>query len=569
MEPELQQQMAPEQMGAENMPTLQESDNVLVHMSREEEEELSRAQGGRDIDPELQVPSFDKLWGILSSHPEMQEQIISLFSQLKGKTEKEGEAIENYVDELQDKSMGKRPEPFISPNPEMQELAALGKNGDDTIVTLPKDFLFFLWENFPNKEKGEINPVTGFPQFGIGSLLLSLIGGVVGSVIPGLGTILGAGLGSGLGHLGGTYLDEMDLPEEEKSSFLSKLGGSALAGGLGALGGYLTGGGAAAGATGAGADAAGKTSNQMIQQLGSLAGKNASPEVVNSLIKGTASKVAGGGLSFLDKLKNIDPFTWAKLGMEGLSSFGAVNSDKKNAKLNQKESLRFWQDQEKIKRENREWEQKQAEEAYRKNMEMLNLMRKRIGGDLSIMAPKDSNIIDPSKMVNSSNMSQLDDPYRYKLKTGGVVDNDDIIHLKEIKRSMYIKGDHKGQKDNIYVDVPEGSYVIDAMTVAAIGDGNSHAGEKIIKSYVDSIKKHSHKVTKMIPCALSSGEFVITPEAILGIGNGDLKKGHKILEHFIKEIRAHKGMKESKIPPASKDLQVYIRAAVKKRMRSA
>ena len=73
----------------------------------------------------------------------------------------------------------------------------------------------------------------------------------------------------------------------------------------------------------------------------------------------------------------------------------------------------------------------------------------------------------------------------------------------------------------------------------------------------------------MIPCALSSGEFVITPEAILGIGNGVLKKGHKILEHFIKEIRAHKGMQVSKIPPASKDLQVYIRAAVKKRMRSA
>lgn len=433
MEPELQQQMAPEQMGAGNMPTQQESDNVLVHMSREEEEELSRAQGGRDIDPELQVPSFDKLWGILSSHPEMQEQIISLFSQLKGKTEKEGEAIENYVDELQDQSMGKLPEPFISPNPEMQELAALGKNGDDTIVTLPKDFLFFLWENFPNKEKGEINNVTGFPQFGFGSVLLSILGGVVGSVIPGLGTVLGAGLGSGLGHLGGTYLDEMDLPEEEKSSFLSKLGGSALAGGLGALGGYLTGGGsAAAEATKAGADAAGKTTNQMVQELGKLAGKNASPDVVNALIKKIASQAAGTqtvtktGLSLLDKLKNIDPFTWTKLGVEGLSSFGAVNSDKKNAKLNQKEAIRFWQDQEKIKRENREWEQKQAEEAYRKNMEMLNLMRKRIGGDLSIMAPKDSNIIEPPKTT------QLDDPGLRRFKDGGVVDNDDIIHLKEI-----------------------------------------------------------------------------------------------------------------------------------------
>lgn len=563
MEPELQQQMAPEQMGAGNMPTQQESDNVLVHMSREEEEELSRAQGGRDIDPELQVPSFDKLWGMISSNPEMQQQISMMFSQMKGKSKYETDKIEDKVDQIQDDSMGQRPEPFISPNPEMQELAALGKNGDDTIITMPKDFLFFLWDNSPNQEKNETNPNTGLPQFGFWSGLLSILGGVAGTFVPGLGNILGAGLGSALGNFGGSYIDESDLPEEEKSSFLSKLGGSALAGGLGALGGYLTGGGAAAGATGAGADAAGKTSNQMIQQLGSLAGKNASPEVVNSLIKGTASKVAGGGLSFLDKLKNIDPFTWAKLGMEGLSSFGAVNSDKKNAKLNQKEAIRFWQDQEKIKRENREWEQKQAEEAYRRNVEMYNLMRQRIGGDLSIMAPKDSNIIDPTKI------NELNDPGLRRFKDGGVVDNDDIIHLKEIKRSMYIKGDHKGQKDNIYVDVPEGSYVIDAMTVAAIGDGNSHAGEKIIKSYVDSIKKHSYKVTKMIPCALSSGEFVITPETILGIGSGDLKKGHKILEHFIKEIRAHKGMKESKIPPASKDLQVYIRSAVKKRMRSA
>jgi len=65
-----------------------------------------------------------------------------------------------------------------------------------------------------------------------------------------------------------------------------------------------------------------------------------------------------------------------------------------------------------------------------------------------------------------------------------------------------------------------------------------------------------------IPAMLADGEYVIDAETVAQLGNGSNKAGAKILDDFRKNIRAHKrSAPHDKIPPKSKSALAYLKGA--------
>jgi len=65
-----------------------------------------------------------------------------------------------------------------------------------------------------------------------------------------------------------------------------------------------------------------------------------------------------------------------------------------------------------------------------------------------------------------------------------------------------------------------------------------------------------------IPAMLADGEYVIDAETVAQIGNGSTKAGAQALDKFRESIRAHKRSAPiNKIPPKTKTLTSYLKGA--------
>ena len=65
-----------------------------------------------------------------------------------------------------------------------------------------------------------------------------------------------------------------------------------------------------------------------------------------------------------------------------------------------------------------------------------------------------------------------------------------------------------------------------------------------------------------IPAMLADGEYVIDAETVAQLGNGSNKAGAKVLDEFRKNIRAHKrSAPHDKIPPKAKSALAYLKGA--------
>ena len=133
-----------------------------------------------------------------------------------------------------------------------------------------------------------------------------------------------------------------------------------------------------------------------------------------------------------------------------------------------------------------------------------------------------------------------------------------------------LTGDTPGRADALPVTVPDGSHVIPADVVSAIGGGNSAAGLKHLGKMFPPPKVRAPKISipkmamprpvhllapkiampkpkaakllgmphadggaaKGVKCALSDGEFVVHPSHVLRIGEGDAERGHRALDHW-------------------------------------
>ena len=131
-------------------------------------------------------------------------------------------------------------------------------------------------------------------------------------------------------------------------------------------------------------------------------------------------------------------------------------------------------------------------------------------------------------------------------------------------------GPTMGRADAISTKVPNGSHILPADTVSAIGQGNSMAGfHRLGTAFPHSAGSHpaGHPFgakgrgagsfakggkTDMVDVKLSDGEFRISPEDVAAIGGGDRERGHNILDAFIMHVRDKHIKKLAKLPGPEK-----------------
>jgi hypothetical protein len=157
-------------------------------------------------------------------------------------------------------------------------------------------------------------------------------------------------------------------------------------------------------------------------------------------------------------------------------------------------------------------------------------------------------------------------------------------------------GNTDGRADDVHTTVPDGSHILPADVVGAIGEGNSVAGAaKLSKMFPESgpsgirgakssikppkmitakippipripkiaqpspirmphmpgIPKHLKDGgdTKQVKVRLSDGEFCVRPEWVNHIGEGDPERGHRALDHWIIQTRHHDIERRKRLPP--------------------
>lgn len=113
-----------------------------------------------------------------------------------------------------------------------------------------------------------------------------------------------------------------------------------------------------------------------------------------------------------------------------------------------------------------------------------------------------------------------------------------------------LKGATGGRADAVKTKVPDGSHVIAADAVSALGGGNTAAGHMVLQKIfpqssinTKQSKSFGKKFPKQlasggaVPVKLSDGEFTVSPADVLKVGDGDADRGHALLDEFQMQVR--------------------------------
>jgi len=127
----------------------------------------------------------------------------------------------------------------------------------------------------------------------------------------------------------------------------------------------------------------------------------------------------------------------------------------------------------------------------------------------------------------------------------------------------YAAGRGTGQSDDIPAMLHDGDYVIDADSVAQLGDGSSKAGAQALEHFRNQIPHHAHGgPASPVPAKIADGEYVLPAAFVSALGSGDNKTGSKLLDKMREELREHKrSAPVNKIPPKAKSPLDYLRMA--------
>ena len=127
----------------------------------------------------------------------------------------------------------------------------------------------------------------------------------------------------------------------------------------------------------------------------------------------------------------------------------------------------------------------------------------------------------------------------------------------------YAQGGGTGQSDDIPAMLHDGDYVMDADTVAALGDGSSKAGAEVLEKMRNSIpQSKSHGGGTPVAAKIADGEYVFPASFVTAIGGGSNALGAKRLNEMREKIRAHKrSAPTTKIPPKAKSPLDYLKMA--------
>jgi hypothetical protein len=127
----------------------------------------------------------------------------------------------------------------------------------------------------------------------------------------------------------------------------------------------------------------------------------------------------------------------------------------------------------------------------------------------------------------------------------------------------YAQGGGTGQSDDIPAMLHDGDFVMDADTVASLGDGSSKAGAEVLEKMRTSLPhQHSQSAGHPVPAKIADGEYVFPASFVTAIGGGSNKIGAQRLNEMREKIRAHKrSAPDSKIPPKAKSPLDYLKMA--------
>ena len=119
-----------------------------------------------------------------------------------------------------------------------------------------------------------------------------------------------------------------------------------------------------------------------------------------------------------------------------------------------------------------------------------------------------------------------------------------------MREGGFIATDVPGRTDKHYVTVKEGSYVLPADHVSALGQNNSIAGAKVVKDMFSHGTRYGPRLKipafatgggiqerDGVPVVVAGGEIILPPDIVRRIGNGDLQKGHSILDKWVLATR--------------------------------
>lgn len=100
-----------------------------------------------------------------------------------------------------------------------------------------------------------------------------------------------------------------------------------------------------------------------------------------------------------------------------------------------------------------------------------------------------------------------------------------------------LDGATPGRSDELAIPVQEGSYVIPADIVAAIGEWNTSRGHDILVQMLGS-GQADQADTAIVDIQASDGEFIVPVETVKRLGGGDIAIGQSMLDEFVLETRA-------------------------------
>ena len=130
-----------------------------------------------------------------------------------------------------------------------------------------------------------------------------------------------------------------------------------------------------------------------------------------------------------------------------------------------------------------------------------------------------------------------------------------------------------GRTDHLPMHVASGSYVIPADIISAMGEGNTMAGFKHMRTifggvpytgqeapygveggpYGEPLPGKAEGGVATVPIIAAGGEYVVTPDEVMQAGGGDLDTGHRVLDEFVKRMRAETVKTLKSLPGPKKD----------------
>lgn len=126
----------------------------------------------------------------------------------------------------------------------------------------------------------------------------------------------------------------------------------------------------------------------------------------------------------------------------------------------------------------------------------------------------------------------------------------------------YAQGGGTGQSDDIPAMLHDGDFVMDADTVASLGDGSSKAGAEVLEKMRKQVPHHDGAGGSPVPAKIADGEYVFPASFVTAIGGGSNKVGAERLNEMREKIRAHKrSAPTTKIPPKAKSPLDYLKMA--------